>query len=101
VRGHDDRPRIEPWSEGLRQRGLPAGVEMGCWLIQEEDGCLPQDGPRDGDPLTLTGTQCESAWGRREMSSSSPDRLTALKKAESSASTSPNRMLSAIVPLIR
>ena len=56
VVGDVDRRRAHPPLESLQlvaRRGAPLGIEVGERLVEQEDGRLAHQGPRQGDPLPL------------------------------------------------
>ena len=61
VSGDEDGPALEPRPQGLRQRQLAVGVEMGRRLVQEHEGSVSQHGAGDGDALALSGAQRQAS----------------------------------------
>src|SRR5207249_8932269 len=53
VRNDDRRPPAHQTPQWLKDPVPGLGVEVGGRLVQDEDGCVANHRPRNGDPLTL------------------------------------------------
>src|SRR5437870_13155157 len=54
VRNDDRRPPAHQTAQWLEDPMAGLGVEVGGRLVQDEDGCVANHRPRNGDPLALT-----------------------------------------------
>ena len=60
--GHDERgPALQPGNEALDQERLGLRVERRTRFVQQDEVRTGEHGPRDGDPLPLTGRELLAA----------------------------------------
>src|SRR5436190_9541801 len=72
VRDRDRRPALGEPVQRLLDEPFGLGVERACRLIEDEDRRVPQDRPRDRDPLLLAAREAVAAL--------TDDRVVALRR---------------------